>query len=634
MIRIFIGNTELDLTGTEKLQVKYQSAPIGQALAPSAAFSAELQLPETSKNVSVFGYNDIVTTVDTAIFNAYACRVEDDGVDMRLTLCQVRSFSPLVVRFFGEAVSFFSLIKDGKLSDLDMSALDHVWDETTITAGLMATNYSYPIINYGVLTEESNQVPVEYLYPAVKAAYVINKMIEEEGYTEENELTDDLHYTKLVLPFSNRKIRTITDEEKETVGFEVYSTGQSITLLTETELTFATEVSDYGGNFASNRYTAPYDMFASFYFKCSCKSAVSLTTTQVTFALYKDDGGTPELLNTATYTVGDTFEDVVVVEFQLQHQIEAGVEVYITATPLSQNLSIQGGVDAEGDGNTRWQFLTLIDTMILGFTWRIGINLPDITKSQLFEYMLRSFASVVTVDDTKKIVKVTKFDTIINNKSNGYDWTDKIDLTNPITKTFEFSQDVGQLTYLKYLEDDNVVKPPGTDATIQVSATALEKEKTLYTAPFAACVSESKFPIGLFVPNIEINGESDPKPRILLNRTRRNEGASLSFTMGGVEIDTAGVINVPFFYDYANSYDLTWAKLRTNNLSNYITMITNPRGVECSVNLSPADINQLDYGKPVYIGTVGDEVMNAWFYISEIIHDTGGMSRAKLNLIP
>lgn len=632
MIRIFIGNTELDLTGTEKLQVKYQSAPIGQALAPSAAFSAELQLPETRKNIAAFGYNDVVTTVDTAIFSAYSCRVEDDGVDMRLTLCQVRSFSPLVVRFFGEAVSFFSLIKDGKLSDLDTSALDHVWDETNITVGLTGVSYSYPIINYGTLTTDSNQVPIEYLYPAVKSSYLISKMIEDEGYTEDNELSDDLHYTKLILPFCNKNIRTITDEEKETIGFEVYSTGQSITLLTETELTFATEVTDLGGNFASNRYTAPYDMFASFYFKCNCKSAVSLTTTQVTFALYKDDGVTPVLLNTATYTVGDTFQDVVVVEFNMQHQIEVGTEIYITATPLSQNLTIQGGVDAEGDGLTRWQFLTLIDTMILGFTWRININLPDITKSQLFEYMLRSFAAIATVDDTKKVVAITKLDTIIDNKSNGYDWTGKIDLSTPITKTFEFAQDLGQLTHLKYLDDDNVQKPAGTDTTITIGATEIEKEKTLYTAPFAACQAESKFLIGLFVPNIEINGESEPQPRILLNRTRRS--TALSFTTGGVEVTTSTVINVPYFYDFASSYDLTWLKIKNTNLANYVSMITNPRGIECSVNLSPADINQLDYRKPVYIGTVGDEAIHAWFYISEIIHDTDGMSRAKLNLIP
>lgn len=633
MIRIYIGNTELDLTGTERMQVKYQSAPIGQALAPSAAFSVEMQLPDTSKNIAAFGYNDIVTTVDTAIFNAYDCRVEDDGVDMRLTLCQVRSFSPLIVRFYGEALSFFSLIKDGKLSDMDLSNIDHTWDASTITGGLLLSNYSYPIINYGVLTEDSNQVPVEYMYPAIDVPYLITRMIEDEGYTESNALSGDLHYDKLILPFSNKRIRTITDDEKESVGFEVYSSGQSITLLTETELTFANEVTDPGSNFASNRYTAPYDMFASFYFKCNCKSAVALTNTNVTFALYKDDGVTPVLLNTGTYNVGDTFTDVVVVEFQMQHQIEAGMEIYITATPLSQNLSIQGGVDGSGDGYTRWQFLTLIDTMILGFTWRVGINLPDITKSQLFEYVLRSFAAIATVDEVRKIVTITQLDTILANKTNGYNWTDKLDLSQPVTKTFDFPAEVGQLTYLKYLDDDNVVKPAGTDITVTVNSVTLEKEKTLYTAPFAASENESKFTIGLFVPNIEINGESELKPRILLNRTRRSTEA-LSFTEGGVEVDTAGIINVPYFYDFANSYDLTWAKLRNSNLTNCLTMITNPRGIECSVRLNQVDINQLDYTKPVYIGTAGDEVIEAWFYISEILYDTDGVSRVKLNLIP
>jgi hypothetical protein len=151
-----------------------------------------------------------------------------------------------------------------------------------------SSGYCYPVINYGILDTVTNNIQCSECYPAIYVRNAIKRML--FGYTLNIEFEDEYKYDQLILPYSNERPRAITDEEKYTCGFEVYSSGEAIPLSTETELTFANEVSDIGGNF-STRYTAPFDMFASFKFEVVAKSHVALTTTDVTFKLlYKDNG--------------------------------------------------------------------------------------------------------------------------------------------------------------------------------------------------------------------------------------------------------------------------------------------------------------------------------------------------------
>ncbi len=617
-MRIFVEDIELDVD--TRFQIKYQ---VTDGLSSAGGYSTEITLPPTSNNFRAFGLNDMITTVDT-IFNFKTARADEDGVDLGIEKAELISTDPLVIRIYGTNSNFITNLK-GKLSDLDWTNLDHVWDETNIPAGKNnTTGYTYPIINYGTLDTVTNDIQLSECFPAIYVKTAINKIT--EGYTQEIEFDDSYKYDKLIIPYSNEAPISLTEEERNTCGFEAYSSGQSVTLSTETEMTFANEVSDIGSNFVT-RYTAPFDMFASFRLEVSARSAVALTTTDITFAIYKDDGS-PTLLNQGTYNFTASYTSRIIPEFQYFFELHAGDEVYVTATPLTQNCQFQGGVDANGDGYTVFSLLEVSSAMTLGFTWRVGLNLPDLTQAQLVEYLLQSFASIIQVDERSKTVYMTRINTI--NKSQGEDWTDKIDLSKPIKRTFDMP-DVGQKTTLKYLDDENVTKPTGTDYYFSVTSDKLEAEKNLYTAPFAACYNENKFSMGLSVVNVEINGESPCKPRILINKIKRIPQA-INYKLNAVTITTDSSVHIPYFYDVSKSYDLTWTKL-SSNLTTRISMIQNPRGLECYIRLNPADINQLNFRTKKWIGTLGDEVVNAWFFVSEVNYDTHDSSFVKLKLL-
>lgn len=618
-MRIVVNDIELDVDA--RFQIKY-SVTDGKSV--RGGFSTEIELAPTANNIRAYGHNDMILTTSD-IFNLQPTTADENGVDLGVEKSELISIDPFVIRLYSVNSSFFNSIK-GKLSDMDWSNLDHTWNSTNIPAGKNnTTGYTYPIINYGILDTETNAIQLSECYPAVYVKTAINKMT--EGYTLDLEFDTNYKYDKLIIPFSNEFPRAITDAEKETCGFEVYSSGQTVTLSTETELTFANEVIDKGGNFASNRYTAPYDMFAAFKFEVSARSAVALTTTDITFALYKDNGS-PTLLAVGTYNFTDTYSSKIIPEFQNYFEINQGDEIYITATPLTQNCNIRGGLDANDDGYTNWKLLDVKDIMVLGFTWRIGLNLPDITKSQLLDYVLQSFGSIVQVNEINKTIIATKLDTIAN--SEGEDWTDKIDLSKPVKRTFDMS-DVGQTSYYKYLDDENVTKPTGTDYSFQINSDKIEAEKTIYTAPFAACMSENKFLMNLDVVSVEVDGESPCKPRILINKLRRLS-SPIEYQLNYVTITTDASVHVPYFYDISKEYDLTWSKLK-NNFTSKISMLQNPRGLELYVRLTPNDISELNFRTKKWIGTAGEEVINAWFFVSEVNYDTHESSFVKLQLL-
>jgi hypothetical protein len=145
-------------------------------------------------------------------------------------------------------------------------------------------------------------------------------------------------------------------------------------------------------------------------------------------------------------------------------------------------------------------------------------------------------------------------------------------------------------------------------------------------------MTENKFSFGIPVVNIEVDGESACKPRILMNSTRRLS-ENINYQVDYSTVGSPTTAFVPYFYDITKTYDLTWRKLAANNLTTKIEMIQNPRGIECLIKLNAIDINQLEFRTPKWIGTVGEEVINAWFFVSEVNYDTHESSYVKLKLL-
>jgi hypothetical protein len=638
-LEIKINGSLIDLSGREVIEVKYQICKIGEVLKSVLSYSVEVVLPPTKNNLRIFGYNDSIITTDNAVYSPYVVTAEKDGIDMLIYSCELVSHSPLTVRFFGTSANFFNLIKDVKIGDLSYTDLDHTRDYAAMSSVFTATSeYCYPIINYGELVGPeiyggdwdsnitingeylTNNLNCESLYPAVSIKSILGRSVTQNGYALTNELDSDTYYPKMIIPFCNKKVVIYTEEEINDCAFEAYSSGQTVTVVTETKLTFANEVTDIGSNFVSPDYTTPFEAYFSFALEVSAKSAVALTTTDITFSLYKKPpAGAAVLIDQATNNFTAVFSSFNC--FGGFYFIEEGYTVYVTATPLTQNGSFQGGVDANGNGYTRFSFNGIYNESVFGAPWFIGRNLPKLNISALWEYILFQYCAILQVNEITKVISVTKLDTIIKNKSNGKDWTSKLDLSVKPKITYEIDPKLAKVNNLTYLDDENLVKPAGTDYSFSVD-NAKQNEVDLYTAPFAASKSQLQFIQLLNVCDVEIGGVNELKPRILISKlyrlAKRGAGEELEFFVGGVSQGTESQVNIPYFANPSLPYDLTFTKIVNTNFANYLSLIRTPRQLIALFRLTDSDINQLDVTKPIWIGQTGNEVINAWFIITEI----------------
>ncbi len=655
---IKVNGSLIDLIGNENIEVKYQFCKIGEVLKSVLTYSVEVKLPETKNNLRIFGFNDNITTIDNSVYSPYTVTAEKDGIDMRLYSCELISHAPLTVRFYGTSTNFFNLLKDAKIGSLSYTDLDHTRNYAAISGSFTSlTDYIYPIINYGELVGPeiyhgdwdanitingeyvTNNVNCESLYPAIYVNSILNRSVTQNGYTLVNELDSDSYYPKFIIPFSNKKVVIYTEYEINSCAFEAYSSGQSITVSVETNMTFAVEVTDANNNFATPNYTTPFEAYFSFALEVSAKSSVALTTTNITFNLYKKPPvGAAVLIDTATNSFGATYSSFNC--FGGFYFVEAGYTVYVTATSITQNAAFQGGVDGEGNGYTVFRFKGLFNEAVFGAPWFVGRNLPDINLTALWEYILFQYCSILHVNEITKTVTVTKLDTIIKNISNGKDWTNKIDLSVRPKITYAIDPELAKSNKLKYLDDENVIKPPGTDYSFTVD-NAKKVETDLYEAPFAGCSSQLQFIQLLTVVDVEIGGVNDLKPRILIAKnyrlTKRGAGENLEFFVNGVSQGTETTVNIPYFANPSLPYGLTWSKIVATNFENYLSLIRTPRQLIALFRLTDTDINQLDITIPIWIGSIGDEVVNAWFIISEIqdFNLTNSKSTlVTLNLIP
>jgi hypothetical protein len=95
--------------------------------------------------------------------------------------------------------------------------------------------------------------------------------------------------------------------------------------------------------------------------------------------------------------------------------------------------------------------------------------------------------SITTVDERNKVVTIVPYKKILDNITNAIDWTGKIDFTNR-PKT-EFKLDYAQNNYLRYKDEDSVIKPDGTDYDLTIVMNDLEYEKKLIELLYSATES-------------------------------------------------------------------------------------------------------------------------------------------------
>jgi len=212
----------IDTYKEEPISLTYNIADIMDIGARNSSFSKTIKIPETSNNRRIFG--DISNLSVDASFNPNKKSKAYILVDTIVVLegyLQLRKAyvdrdankAEYEVVIYADNDNFFKEVGDSYLTDLNISELDHNWDQPTIEASWnydWTKGYYYPLIDYGNNWDISTiNAKIKDLKPAMNVKYLFDKIFKTAGYRYESTFLNTRLFKNLYMP-SNKSLMART----------------------------------------------------------------------------------------------------------------------------------------------------------------------------------------------------------------------------------------------------------------------------------------------------------------------------------------------------------------------------------------------------------------------------------------
>jgi len=283
MMRLFIEGRQVDLSENEVLQVTREIADIREPAQRSSDWSRTFRIPGTSANNKLFGHIFDVNQEQLNNGTQFAPDFNPNKKAVALVTVneveQLRGFVRLLnisvvrkgqieyeVSVHGEVADLFAKIRNKKLSELDLSELNHTLSKTAVKNSWAYTaasgGYVYPMIDRGRENKTYDVWGCEDFTPAVFAKVIVDKIFTAAGYSySDDSFFNTEEFKSRVIPFP--KLPQLSEATIATFAAKARrNANQSITT-GNTTIVFNDDSSsgyyDTGGNFNTSTgiYTAP-----------------------------------------------------------------------------------------------------------------------------------------------------------------------------------------------------------------------------------------------------------------------------------------------------------------------------------------------------------------------------------------
>jgi hypothetical protein len=270
VVKLYIGDTRLDLFQDENIEVTSSITNSSDITKNTTDYSKDFTVPATNINNQVFKhyYNaNIDNTFDARV--KVDGRIELDGVPYktgkwRLEKVNVKSGYPssYTIVFFGNLVSLVDLLGDDLLSDLDLTAYNHLYNsdniETGLTDGLFFDGLT-PNIVYNLLAKKryiydsdlanttqtdalsniavtgtSNGVVWNDLRPSLRLKAIIDAIETDYGITFTDQFFDSLDFRNLYLWLNNEGSNKSIQQSQKINFSSIVPTVNNFDLTTDT----------------------------------------------------------------------------------------------------------------------------------------------------------------------------------------------------------------------------------------------------------------------------------------------------------------------------------------------------------------------------------------------------------------
>jgi len=214
----------------DPISLNYDIANIKDISGRNSAYSKTIKLPDNAHNREVLGFItnlSVDSTVDAnKVIKAW---IMVDTVQVFEGNLQLKKFQKnfktgefeIEVVIYADNDTFFTLLGDKYISDLDLSAYNHDWTADNVRFSWTQSvgfPWRYPLIDYGSnwsigdlngstasgLTQGSStqSISVDEMFPAISRKIIFDRIFQEAGFTYDSDFLNSDYFKNEYIPFS------------------------------------------------------------------------------------------------------------------------------------------------------------------------------------------------------------------------------------------------------------------------------------------------------------------------------------------------------------------------------------------------------------------------------------------------
>lgn len=618
MDELYLEGQLCDL-GKSRIGMTYQINDIAELKDRQSNHSNTVKLPKTPANRAILDSIENINLNTRTPYRKLDARLKASGNEIVPSgFAQVKNAQDYYEAvIFSGIVSFFDKIKGKSIKELDLSSLNHVWNVTNAMNSRNNTDgYIWAIIDYGAMTDFSDDFPVNKSAPCVFGKTIWDKIFSEAGVSYTCPFLQAAPFTKVLIPCTEmttvrRKHITVTQTINDLYinRWRPYlgCLGEDV-ILESYKITFTNLV----------RGTSIFVMDALSLSSLELEDTfipVRVIRNDLGISLVNDNSGNPGYFHgfpAATSgpplflpTIGGTGHTVTVEADVISNSDDDRTVSFYLRAPFDIYRRAIGGT-------------SLFEGFHVNATLDISGSLPDLKQDEFVKAFMQYYGLIPQPDPYTGEIVLERFQAIKNNIPVAKDWSAKLSLKKEPRISFEFGK-YAQVNDMLYDNDDDVVPALGK-GTFSIEDETLSPYALLFQSVFSGTDSHKRLSTTprevSHIPFIDDEGNIDPgsrKPRVLIldysdMRINYSDGINPSFIF-------ATDLPVTFFYRPGNDQSMdfqTFIKLHYDAL---MDVLTDVKFVQANLLLQPLDIAELDHFIPVYISFFAH-----YFYVNKLVN--------------
>jgi hypothetical protein len=467
---------ELDLFDNVPIPVNKSIIDIQNIAERKSDFTKTITLPGTHNNNDIFSniFNLARSVENDNTYNFapdFNPNLKADAILYKNGIVQIKGYLQLTninvtddyeieyeVIIIGRTANLFQDLGDKKLNELDLSAFDHTWNYTNISASWTPSSvigYYYGLIDNGLSSNQQGYY-TENFKPQIFLKVIVDAIFKDAGYRYASLFFTSGKYTKLVVPTTQNKLLLTTQQvtDRTFIADRIVNSGLiSLPQSGFTVLPFnniALQSTPAGYNSTTFIYTIPTGASGVYSFACNIDMTFLYDNfnsnncgVDYSFLIKK---GSSLLFQTGRDSTTITFpSQTIKTSFQSQEVFCSAGEQIEVQLFFENNTDINNTFDLRL--NTTSNFFSIVNpNLTIGSTMQLANCLPsDITQADFLLSIINLFNLYIepTALD-EKTLKIEPRDEFYT--TDIIDLTNKIDVSKPIEIT-----PLSELKYKEYL---------------------------------------------------------------------------------------------------------------------------------------------------------------------------------------